>query len=408
MALQYELEVLDELITEILHPKNLLPENSVTKEQFGNWNQILLQEKETFKKRLKKATYSFAKEIHRKLYIQQHQFAITQLKNLLMDYLSPRNAKELAERPGDSKIEMIYKRSLAIMQELLTFIKEEFPEYFNYNAKIPESKLLQIRRRLKRRLAELKKKLSTPGNDAALIELVIQTITTHCNNETCQPLTYSRWQYLKELMTSLERMRPGEGYDSHYPSLIVQLVYMNFNATEFKNYFVKLIHAEINVGASLLEKIEIISFHHKEISQLPIKQDMALTPSLPSVQLDLVTWLFNEMAHLEKKQTLGIVAPMEFKDKEKTDKEKGIYSLYTIEEMGLLLRALQETELIRNKNMKQAAQSMAEHWHSKHKENISWQYLYNSMSTVEMGTTRSLEEKLITMVNWLRKMRGRM
>jgi hypothetical protein len=75
--------------------------------------------------------------------------------------------------------------------------------------------------------------------------------------------------------------------------------------------------------------------------------------------------------------------------------------------MGLLLRAFQETELIRNKKMRQAVQSIAEHWHSKSKENISWQYLYNSMSTVEMGTIQSLEDKLITIVNWLRKMKGR-
>lgn len=113
------------------------------------------------------------------------------------------------------------------------------------------------------------------------------------------------------------------------------------------------------------------------------------------------------MSHLERKKNLGIVAPVEFKAKENPGLEKGIYSQFTIEEMGLLLHALQETELVRNKNMKQAAQSMAEHWHSKQKENISWQYLYNSMSTVEMGTIKSLEDKLITMVNWLRKMRGR-
>ena len=37
--------------------------------------------------------------------------------------------------------------------------------------------------------------------------------------------------------------------------------------------------------------------------------------------------------------------------------------------------------------------------------NISWQYFYNSMSTVEMGTIKSLEDKLVGMVNWLRKMK---
>jgi hypothetical protein len=53
-----------------------------------------------------------------------------------------------------------------------------------------------------------------------------------------------------------------------------------------------------------------------------------------------------------------------------------------------------DTNLLKNKNMKQMARSIAEHWHSKQKENISWQYIYNSMSTVETTTIRCLEDKI--------------
>jgi hypothetical protein len=408
MALHYELEAVESLIKETLHPKNLLTENSISDGQFDNWCQTLYYEKENIQKRLKKVTYSYDKENHRKLYIHQHQFAIIHLKNVLIEYLMPKDATQLIERKEDNKITKLYKRSLVVMQGLLNYVKEEFPQYFNYEEKIPASKLLLLQEGLKSRLGKLKKQLIKGGQDAVLIELLLQTIQIHTNNETCQPLTYLRWNYLKELLTSIERMSPGEEYESHYSSLVVQLVYMNFNATIFKNYFVKLIHSSINAAGSLQEKIEIISFHHKEISQLPVKSGMALAPSLPSVQLDLVTWLFNEMSHLEKKQTLAIVAPVQFKEPGDPDAEKGIYSQLTVEELGLLFKIQKETDLLKNKNMKQVARSVAEHWHSKQKENISWQYLYNSMSTVEMGTMRSLEDKLVGLVNWLRKMKGRL
>ena len=82
-------------------------------------------------------------------------------------------------------------------------------------------------------------------------------------------------------------------------------------------------------------------------------------------------------------------------------------ALLTVEELGLLLKIQKDTNLLKNKNMKQVARSIAEHWHSKQKEHISCQYLYNSMSTVEMGTIRSLEDKTMGFVNGLRKMRGR-
>ena len=88
------------------------------------------------------------------------------------------------------------------------------------------------------------------------------------------------------------------------------------------------------------------------------------------------------------------------------DGEKGIYSQLTVEELGLFLKSLKETGLVKNKNMKQVARCMSKDWHTKQKEHISWQYLYNSMSGCEMNTISSLDSKLMDMVNWLRKMRG--
>ena len=407
MELNYELEILEVLITENLHPNNLMSENSIKDQQFENWNQLLIQEKQTIRKRLKKVTYSCAKENHRKLYIQQNQFAITQLNKVLMEFLLPKNADGLTETINDTKIIKLYKRCLATLQELLFTIKEEFPQYFNYEEKIHSSKLLLLRDGLKNRLAKLRKQLVKTGHDATLVEIILQTIIQNFDDNR-QPLTYSRWEYIKELLNSLEQINPSDGYTSHYTALIVQLVYMNFNATRFKCYLFKMIHKEIEAGASLPDKIEIISFHYKEIKQIQIKRDMAFTLFLPSLQMDLLTWLFNEMTHLEKKQALGFVAPIQFKEPGDPDSEKGIYSQMTVEELGLFFKIQKDTDLLKNKNMKQVARSVAEYWHSKQKEIISWQYLYNSMSSPDVGTMRALEDKLVGMVNWLRKMRAGM
>lgn len=407
MALGYELEVLEALIKETIHPKKLLTKKDIAARQFEEWTDQLQQEAATIKKKIKKTTYSYSKENHRRLYIQQHQFPIIHLKNIVVEYLLPKDASCLAEQPDDSNLPKLYKRCINVLRELLYFIKEEFPQYFDYDEKIPVSKLLLIQDGLKTRLARLRKQLIKTEQETNLIELLLQTIFVHSNNETCQPLTYSRWQYIKELLASIEKMQPADGYASHYKMLVVQLVYMNFNATVFKNYLVKLIHAEINAAATLQEKIEVISFHHKEISQLPVKSGMALAPTLPSVQLDLVTWLFTEMTHLEKKTTLAIVAPVQFKEPGDAEAEKGIYSVLTVEEIGLLFKVQKETGLIKNKNIKQLARCVAGHWNSKQKENISWQYLYNSMSSPDVGTMRSLEDKLVGMVNWVRRERGR-
>ena len=406
MPLHYELEVLDDLISGNLHPKKLLYENTISDLQFENWNNILLHEKETIRKRLKKTTYSFSKENHRIIYIQQHQSVITRLINILVDFLMPKDIQALDEMDADVNLVRIYKRSLTVLNELLVFMEDEFRHYFNEDERIPANQFLIIEHELKSRLVKIKKHLIKEGHDPVLADLIPETINEHYCFKNRKGLTYRKYGYLKTVMNALENVNPDEILASHYPTLPALLVYLNFNATAFKNYLVKLIHSEINAGASIEDKIETISFHHKEISQLSIKPGMSLSPAMPSVQLDLVTWLFTEMSHLEKKQTLGIVAPIQFKDGAGLDGEKGIYSQLSVEELALFMKSLKETGLVKNKNMKQVARCMAEDWHSKQKEHISWQYLYNSMSTYEMNTISSLDSKLMDMVNWLRKMRG--
>ena len=406
MPLHYELEVLDDLISGSLHPKNLLYENTIADQQFENWNDILMQEKDDVRKRLKKSTYSFTKENHRIIYIQQHQSVITRLINILVDFLMPKDALALKEMNDDVNLVRLYKRCLSVLNELLLFMREEFRHYFNEDEWIPANQFLIIEHELKPRLVKIKKYLTKADHDPILVDLIPETISQHCCFKNCNGLSYRKFSYLKTVMNALEKVNPDEIMTSHYPTLPALLVYLNFNATSFKNYLVNLIHSEINTGTSIEDKIETISFHHKEISQLSIKPGMSLSPAMPSVQLDLATWLFTEMNHLEKKQTLGIVAPIQFKDGAGLDGEKGIYSQLTVEELALFLKSLKETGLVKNKNMKQVAQCMAEDWHSKQKEHISWQYLYNSMSTYEMNTISSLDSKLMDMVNWLRKMRG--
>lgn len=406
MPLTYELESLDELISTTLHPKNLLLEKSVSDEQFENWNKLLFQEKELIRKQLKKTTYSITEENHRRLYIRQHQSGIIRLKNQLVDFLMPKDATGFAEQEDDANLARIYKRCLVTLKELMEFIREEFWCYFCEEQLIPANKLLHSQAQLKARIPKISKALLSAKQDTLLISSMFETIVRHLSFDSAKKVTYRKYQYLKYLMTALEKMDCDDLPTCYYSSLPALLIHLNFNATVFKNYMVKLMHAEINACASIEDKIETISFHHKELSQITVKPGMALSNSFPSVQMDLVTWLFTEMTHLEKKQNLGLVAPIHFKDAGEKEFETGIYSSLTVEELALFVKVQKDTGLLKNKNMRQVARTIAQEWHSKQKDSISWQYLYNSMSKVDAGTINSLDSKLMDMVNLLRKMRS--
>ena len=122
MTLCYELETLEVLVRENLHPKNFLGAKSLTKKGFDQLHDLLLNEREAVKRRLKIVAYSYAKENYRKLYIQQHQFAVTNLKNVIVDFILPKGANDLIEREGEKLEAKLYKRCLTILKDLFYFI----------------------------------------------------------------------------------------------------------------------------------------------------------------------------------------------------------------------------------------------------------------------------------------------
>ena len=197
MPLTYELESLDDLICNTLHPKKLLLEQSISDQQFENWNKLLFQEKELIRKQLKKTTYGFAKENHRRLYIQQHQSGIIRLKNQLVDFLMPKDASVFAEHKDDANLARIYKRCLVTLKELMEFIQEEFRCYFCEEQLIPSNKLLLIQGQVKARIPKISKSLISSEQDTVLISSMFETIVRHLSFDSTKKVTYKKFQYLK-------------------------------------------------------------------------------------------------------------------------------------------------------------------------------------------------------------------
>ena len=406
MTLYYELEELETLIYERFHPNHFVQHSALEKDAFKKLEEVLSTETTTVKKRLKSVTYGFSKEHHRRLYIRQNQSGIVKLKNALVDYLAPKDANDLHEKPSDNFERLIYKRSLEVLGELFSFIRHEFPQYFDCDEQVPFATLLLIHKKAVLQISALKQQLTNSAHESVLVDLVLKTISYYYDPEGKKNTTYRELTYMKTFMSEITALKEEDLNGTTYPLLIKFLVYINFNNIAFKNYLVQLTREQLEKCNNLTERIELISFHLKEMSQIPIKPNTALITTANSVQSEIENWLFNEMSHLEKKQSLSVaVSPSAKFSPERDNPEKGIYSVMTVEELGLFLRIQKDTNLLKNKNMKQVAQTVATNWHTKQKESISWQYLYNSMSTIEVNTIRNLEDKLVGMVNQLRKMR---
>jgi hypothetical protein len=136
--MQYDLELLEDLITVTLNPKRILLVQPTSAEIAG-YELLAQTEKIRIRKRMKSITGKPVKEKYKQKYIQRNRQDIIVLKNTLVDYLMPMEAKGLEIHASDGPITRLYKLLFQSLKELLNDIEEYFRPYFNQDEKVPES-----------------------------------------------------------------------------------------------------------------------------------------------------------------------------------------------------------------------------------------------------------------------------
>jgi len=402
MAPQYELELLEQLISITLHPKNLLNETLVKKNK-DEWLRIAAKEIIRIKKVLKTGIFSFRKEKARSLYIHQHRVSIVNLQDLLYHYLLDLELKNPFTKTKYAARIDLFNQLTNLLDDLLHFIEQYCHQAFppEYLLTIKQSR--QFKEELKDRLEKVQRNLLTYCSNNELPELVSSVLYGFFNNENNRSISYFEKEYTNYLLTKLESIQQSFSF-SYYDVLTEMLIHLNFNSPVFNNYLLGFILKEINETESENEKVERLCFHLKEIKQISVMPGWALYPSLITVQKYITDYLQYEKRYFKKIKSLSIfAAPVNLPT---VEEQESIHLQMSVEELGLFTNIQKQAGLLKNPNMRSLAKLLAASHRSLRRDKISWQNLYNCFSKVEMNTINSLDDKLITMVNTLRKIKS--
>jgi hypothetical protein len=405
MTFNYELEIFDELISEILHPKNLLSGNiRITNKQFNAWLHKALTQKRKAKKRIKSVAHGLLDDKHKKIYLHQYLSTIIRLQDSLFNYLSPNNVDGMIERKSDSQVEKLYKRLYTYCSVLLDHLRDSFPGYFNLSLKMPDYEVMKSQHRWTAILSTLRKKLLRSKADKNLVGLLFKILNGLSDFTTNITLSYRSHDYINVLLNGLEHLKEMQKINSQCPPLNVLLIYLDFNETSIKDYFVERICENVNSLKTVKEKIDKLYFYYKEISQMQRKPGMSFHPATGSIKDDLKEWLAREIKYLEKSQGLGIIVPARFKDAEQY--RKGIWYTYTIEELSLMQRIQHDAGYITNTNIIAMMEDLSKIAHTATQHNISFKNLKNLFYNIDLDTIDSLHDKLLIMIRKLQNLKA--
>ncbi|MBK7434420.1 MAG: hypothetical protein IPI66_11290 [Chitinophagaceae bacterium] len=73
-------------------------------------------------------------------YYRKHQAILVQLADIVFNYLQPEGPESIYRLTNEVPILNFYKEIARIPEDLLDFIENSYPEYFDYGRKVPEAK----------------------------------------------------------------------------------------------------------------------------------------------------------------------------------------------------------------------------------------------------------------------------
>ncbi|HMU44469.1 MAG TPA: hypothetical protein PKA80_14320 [Ignavibacteriaceae bacterium] len=388
MSLHYELEALDDLISESLHPKLALV-NKPEEMRIREWNDFVVSEKERVRKRMRKCINGFSEDNLRHAYIELQQSGLTRLLDTVLDYLLPKNVEGIHVTGRETGVDKVYKTAYQALHELLNCLQENYPTYFAYAAKLPNAYKWKAEPGIERNLKLIKKWLVQVKTNAAFTELICEPFEYFLLPEN--DFSFRDLSYLQALQTSLLEILKQKDKD---PENIIseKLFYLNFNSVLFYNYYILKLKEEASERKNVADLVEFYSWQIKVLNQRIVKPNCVYLPHLESIRDQLVFWIAEDLHYLNKKHQLTLPLPMT-RDVAK-DKVKKVHVTLTVPDLALGARLLLDDVII-NTNYTELMERVARNFRTNRRESLSNNNTYNEGFNISVVTKEKMKSLLL-------------
>ena len=232
-------------------------------------------------------------------YYQKHQAMLVKLADSIYQYLNPEGPVSIQRLTNDELVLQFYKKVMQVPLDLLDFIEQHLPEYFDHGCKVPESKRWQHAPEIKRELNGLKKELEKLDIYGGLIKIVFSPFEQYLL--TGELISYREMTYLLKLQSELRSFTKIKHIQNAEVELCQLLLQLNFNSIRFFNYFIERMQERSRLFISLPDLIEFYSLELKIINQLTVKPGLVYKHELPAISEQIGSWICEELYFLEKK-----------------------------------------------------------------------------------------------------------
>lgn len=364
MPQTYPLQWLDALVSVTLNPRKDFV-RSITTEEIAIISENILKETLRLQAHLNTQFFILNTETEIRLLVQKYHSALIVLLDNAVDY----KKEDLFKSSGFSEVMTVLVNSL---DDLLSFIETRFSNYLSFDERVSAAYLSVSQKEIRLRLDQLKKKLIKEVDDKCITVIVLGSLYAFVNTNNSYEITYRELLYRKELIKELELLDEFPKMTSIYTTLDELLIFMNFNSIKYINHFIGSIVKKMNSFLNEGEKLDKLMFYFKEFNQLHSNENMAFNLKNQNLKIVISNWFIQEIAYLEKKLSQSTFPKQDSGKKENPPKENKITCLLSADQIGLILRAGDESRILNSKSMSEVFKTIIPHLSTPYKMDLSY------------------------------------
>ena len=394
---KYALRWLDLVVTTILDPAKTNV-STIGSQELENFNSLMKQEISQSKTLLSEAAFRiFSKRKIKRMVGQYHRSLFLLLETAFERHPQIAAISEKATSLGTTAIEAI--------NELLDFIEHRFGEYIDLDSWVPTAHLAGIKESIAERLEKLKPWLDAVAVGTPLAPLVLDAFSTFTDeHHKKRRATFREVFYKKELIDQLEKLASSSHKEELSPDRLIQmLVFMNFNSRHFVDYYTSRIAARVRQTQSAAEKMGELLLAHKDFNQLHHQSQLCLHAGYVDVRTAIRRWFEAELQYLKRQRQWETAATAQtFGNIPNTSTEHTkILCFLSIDQIALLLRALDSLRIIQARSMNSVFQRIAPYLSTPRKKDISWESMRSKAYQFEESDKQRVLTILDSVSRWI-------
>ncbi|MCD0472499.1 hypothetical protein [Flavobacterium sp. JAS] len=363
----YPLEWLDILILETFNSKKaniqLLSERDLSL-----ISENVLIESQKVQLQLKKEFFSLHKKSEIRLLVRKYHSTII----FLLDTIIESQQDEMFKSDSISKI---ITTIISSLDEMLSFVENRYSNYLSLDERVPVTCLIVYRKELSLKLNKLKNRKFIDNSDIRIIAIIVDVLSKKIQSNTGRKITYRQIFYLKDLLKKLDTVSDSGERSNFNSGLHELLIAQNFNCPIYINYYIDQIIADTSTQGNSNDKLNRLLFHYKEFSQLISNEKVTFDPSQHNIKYVLNNWFKHEIGYLERRIDLSFEDKEIFKSADfsvSVLKDNKVECILSTDQMALVIRAADESRIIKAKSMNYIFKTIVPHLSTPQKKDLSY------------------------------------